>query len=327
MKAILFLVLAGVLGSTAPVEVIHLGDGREIKAPVLKETAENIFVDLGFTIVGIPKKEVVRRVPVTDEKTAEAEAAKVDETLLWRSIRRAEASVKENVERVSAGVVLVQTPSGSGSGFILNPDGYMITNDHVIQGDTRITVTLFEVENGGLRKRKFEEVRIVGMNAYADLALLKLEGENAKDLPWVPLGSGDDRVGETAFAIGNPLGMERTVSEGIISTLNRPFEGLTYLQMTVQINPGNSGGPLFNLKGEVIGVTNMKLVYAEGMSFAIPVERVKWFLRNRQAFAYDKDNPNTGYRYLVPPRKGKTPPAADEPNEADGGEVEGKQAD
>ena len=148
MKTILLLVLAGVLGPAAPVEVIHLGDGREIKAPVVKETAENIFVDLGFTILGIPKKEVVRRTPVVDEKAAADQAAKVDETLLWRGLKRAEASVKENVERVSAGVVLVQTPSGSGSGFILNPDGYMITNDHVIQGDTKITVTLFEVENG-----------------------------------------------------------------------------------------------------------------------------------------------------------------------------------
>jgi len=327
MKTILLLVLAGIIGSAAPMEVIHLGDGREIKAPVVKETAENIFVDLGFTILGIPKKEVVRRTPVEDEEAGADAAEKVDETLLWRALKRTEVSVKENVERVSAGVVLVSTPSGSGSGFILNPDGYMITNDHVIQGDTKITVTLFEEENGGLRKRKFEDVRIVGTNAYADLALLKLEGKDAKDLPWVPLGSGDDRVGETVFAIGNPLGMERTVSEGIISTLNRPFEGLTYLQMTTQINPGNSGGPLFNLNGEVIGVTNMKLLFAEGMSFAIPVERVKWFLRNRQAFAYDKDNPNTGYRYLVPPEKGKTPPATDESNDAGGEKVEGEKSD
>jgi len=327
MKTLLLLALLGVLGSTAPVEVIHLGDGREIKAPVVKETAEDLFVDLGFTIIGIPKKSIVRREAVKEGDAKPEAAGEIDETLLWRALRRTEVSVKENVERVSAGVVLVRTPSGSGSGFILNPDGYMITNDHVIQGDTKITVTLFEEENGGLRKRKFDDVRIVGTNAYADLALLKLEGDDVKDLPWVPLGSGDDRVGEIVYAIGNPLGMERTVSEGIISTLNRPFEGLTYIQMTTQINPGNSGGPLFNLKGEVIGVTNMKLLFAEGMSFAIPVERVKWFLRNRQAFAYDKDNPNTGYRYLVPPRKRKAASKGAESNETGEEKVEEKQAE
>ncbi|MEN8151045.1 MAG: trypsin-like peptidase domain-containing protein [Planctomycetota bacterium] len=318
MKALLLIAIAAALGSAAPVEVIHLGDGREIKAPVVKETAENLFVDLGFTIMPIPKKEVVRRVPVAGEEAPTEAEASVEEGRLWRSLKRSEVSVKENVTRVSDAVVLIQTPSGSGSGFIIDPSGYVITNDHVIQGDTKITVTLFEEENGGLHKNKVEDVRIVGTNAYVDLALLKLCGEDMKDLPWVPLGNGEDqRVGETAFAIGNPLGMERTVSEGIISTLNRPFDGLTYLQITTQINPGNSGGPLFNLNGEVIGVTNMGILFSDGMNFAIPVERVKWFLANRQAFAYDKDNPNTGYRYLVPPGKGKpageeTPPESKE---------------
>jgi serine protease Do len=309
----LFLVLTGVLLAGAipeqnPVEILHLGDGREIKAPIVKETAEKIYVDLGFTIIGIPKKDVVRREAVNAETAAAgSESVEVEKGGLWRAESRREASVKENVERVAAAVVHVKTPSGSGSGFLINPDGYVITNDHVIQGETQVEVTIFEKEDGGLRKRKVKDVRIVGMNGYADLALLKLEGEEMKDLPFVPLGAGEYRVGETVFAIGNPLGMERSVSEGIVSTLNRPFEGLTYLQTTTQINPGNSGGPLFNLKGEVVGVTNMGYMFSEGLNFAIPVERVKWFLRNRQAFAYDKDNPNTGYRYLVPPRKRKVP--------------------
>ena len=85
-------------------------------------------------------------------------------------------------------------------------------------------------------------------------------------------------MGETVFAIGSPLGLERTVTEGILSTKTREVGGLLYLQTTAQINPGNSGGPLFNLSGEVIGVTNMKVTSGEGLGFAIPVESVKFFL-------------------------------------------------
>jgi serine protease Do len=78
------------------------------------------------------------------------------------------------------------------------------------------------------------------------------------------------------------------------------MEGQLYLQTTAQINPGNSGGPLFNLRGEVVGVTNMILLMSEGLGFAIPVRRVKEFLDHREAFAFDADNPNSGYRYLPP---------------------------
>jgi serine protease Do len=211
-------------------------------------------------------------------------------------------SVKENVERVGSAVVLVETPSGLGSGFIVHPDGFLVTNDHVIQGDRDITVTQFVQTKAGFERVKHEKVRLVAMNAYVDLALLKIQ--DAKDLPTVPLGEMDRvTVGQPVFAIGNPLGLERSVSEGIVSTLNRPFEGLTYIQTTTQINPGNSGGPLFNLKGEVVGVTNMTVLMAEGLGFAIPVDRVKWFLKNRDAFLFDKDHPNAGYRYLPPPTK------------------------
>lgn len=79
--------------------------------------------------------------------------------------------------------------------------------------------------------------------------------------------------------------------------------GELYLQTTAQINPGNSGGPLFNLRGEVVGVTNMKLAFGEGLGFAIPVEAVRYFLRHRDAYAYDNDNPSNPYRYLEPPSR------------------------
>ena len=124
----------------------------------------------------------------------------------------------------------------------------------------------------------------------------------------LPLGDVERvKAGQPAFAIGNPLGLERTVSEGIVSTKKRSFRGILYIQTTAPINPGNSGGPLLNLRGEVIGVTNMKAsFFTEGLGFAVPVNYVKDFLRNREAFAFDKDNPNTGFRYLPPPRRAET---------------------
>jgi serine protease Do len=147
-------------------------------------------------------------------------------------------------------------------------------------------------------------VRIIAMNKFADLALLRVEDKDAPLFAWVLLGESDPlAVGERVFAIGSPLGLERTVTEGILSTKTREFQGELYLQTTAQINPGNSGGPLFNMRGEVVGVTNMKLAFGEGLGFAIPIELVKYFLNHRDAFAYDNDNPSNAYRYLDPPTR------------------------
>jgi serine protease Do len=300
MRIALFLPLLALLLGDASAEILHLGGGRSIQGEVVKETPETLFVDIGFTILAVPRKEVLRR----EQESAEAPAGEERpvESALYRTARRKEMSVKENVERVGAAVVLVSTPGGLGSGFIIHPDGYVVTNDHVVQGERDIAVTIFERTDTGFERRKHANVHIVAMNAYVDLALLKIDG--VKDLPTVPLATDDDLTsGQPVFAIGNPLGLERSVSEGIVSTLNRPFEGLTYIQTTTQINPGNSGGPLFDLKGQVVGVTNMTILMAEGLGFAIPVDRVIWFLRNRDAFLFDKDNPNTGFRYLSPPSK------------------------
>jgi serine protease Do len=305
-------------------EVLHLGTGREIRGEVVKETGDVVFVDVGYTILSVPKKDIVRReTPDTDTAAPVAGGEQVVEGCLYRMGDSRECTVRENVENVGQAVTLIQTPSGLGSGFIITPDGYVVTNDHVVQGETEIDVTLFLQKEGAIERRKIEDVEIISLNAYADLALLKIEGEKDETFPYVRLAGEDAyRVGEAVFAIGNPMGLERTVSEGILSTLNRAFDGLTYLQTTAQINPGNSGGPLFNLRGEVIGVTNMKITWGEGLSFAIPVERLKWFLENRQAFAFDKDNPNTGYRYLDPPRKAAPPSGEDatgvEPAAGDG---------
>jgi serine protease Do len=206
------------------------------------------------------------------------------------------------VNQYGVAVVQVRTPGGLGSGFILNEEGYLMTNFHVIEGETQISVEVYLQRDGQLDPRTYKQVRIVAINKFEDLALLKIEDKDAPRFKHVLLGSSDAlSVGERVFAIGSPLGLERTVTEGILSTKTREFQGALYLQTTAQINPGNSGGPLFNMSGEVVGITNMKITFGEGLGFAIPVEGVKYFLNHRDAYAYSNDNPSNPYRYLEPP--------------------------
>jgi len=211
-------------------------------------------------------------------------------------------NVRDLVNLLGEAVVQVRTPSGLGSGFIINEDGFLMTNFHVIEGETEISVEVYLQKDGELERKSYKQVRIIAINKFKDLALLRIEDKDARKFKWVSLGSADAlAVGESVFAIGSPLGLERTVTEGILSTKTRQLQGELYLQTTAQINPGNSGGPLFNLSGEVIGITNMKITFGEGLGFAIPVESVKFFLDHRDAFAYSNDNPSNPYRYLEPP--------------------------
>ena len=201
-------------------------------------------------------------------------------------------------------MVQVRTPSGLGSGFIINEEGYLITNFHVIENETQISVEVYHQKSGQLERKSYKHVKIIAINKFSDLALLKIEDQDAPSFAKVLLGDSDAlSVGERVFAIGSPLGLERTVTEGIVSTKTRPMQGELYLQTTAQINPGNSGGPLFDLRGEVVGVTNMKITFGEGLGFAIPAEAVKYFLQHRDAYAYDNDNPSNPYRYLEPPSR------------------------
>jgi serine protease Do len=212
--------------------------------------------------------------------------------------------VSELVKQIGEAVVQVRTPEGLGSGFFINADGYLITNFHVIEGETEISVEVYRQADGQLDRETFKQVKIIAINKFHDLALLHIEDKNAPKFKYVTLGNSDAlTVGDSVFAIGSPLGLERTVTSGILSTKTRELEGELYLQTSTQINPGNSGGPLFNLAGEVVGVTNMKITFGEGLGFAIPAELVRNFLDHRDAFAYSADNPNNPYRYLDPPSR------------------------
>lgn len=301
--------LGGVATGSEP-EIIDLKDGHQVLGEVVAEKPSALFVDLGFDVVRIPKDQVVGR-----RKRGEAAppasvgpivAADSDPKGFYTITPGKARPVKELVREFGEGVISIETPGGLGSGFIVNDDGYAVTNNHVIEGETKIAVVLYQNSEGGLTRRRIEDVEIVALNPFVDLALLKIPALKDLKLKPVTLGNLDDlNAGDGAFAVGNPLGLERSVSQGIISTLNRNFEGLIYLQTDTAINPGNSGGPLFNLRGEVVGVTNMGFRGTDNLGFAIPIPYVKDFLRNREAFAFDKDNPNTGYRYLDPPKRMK----------------------
>jgi serine protease Do len=164
--------------------------------------------------------------------------------------------------------------SSMGSGFFISDDGYILTNNHVVDGATDIMVRLID-------RREFD-AQVIGVDPLSDLALLKIK---AKNLPFLVLADSDNtRVGEWVLAIGSPFGLDYSVSAGIVSAIGRSIPSnqqqtyVPFIQTDVAINPGNSGGPLFNLAGEVVGINSQ--IYTNsggsiGLSFAIPANLAK----------------------------------------------------
>ena len=159
-----------------------------------------------------------------------------------------------------------EVPRGVGSGFIISPDGYVLTNAHVVEGADEVYVTLTD-------KREYK-AKIIGVDKRTDVALVKIEGSN---LPRLTFGDSNKlRVGEWVIAIGSPFGLDNTVTAGIISAKARDTgDYLPLIQTDVAVNPGNSGGPLINMRGEVIGINSQ--IYSRsggymGISFAVPID-------------------------------------------------------
>ncbi len=165
---------------------------------------------------------------------------------------------------------VIREEQGLGSGVLYDSEGYILTNNHVIEGAVNIDVILPD-------GREFKDVKVIGVDFYTDLAVLKIEGY---DLPVIEIGNSDKiRTGQLAIAIGNPYGLDYTVTSGIISALDRPLtidqergvilKGL--IQTDAPINPGNSGGPLLNSAGQVIGINTAILGEAQSIGFSIPI--------------------------------------------------------
>jgi len=187
------------------------------------------------------------------------------------------ATVKSRVERESASGRRRVVAEGLGTAFVYDPDGLLLTNNHVIEDASEVEVSFFDGRE--------LEAKVVGRDKHTDVAVLRV---NERGLPALPLGDSDViEVGDWVVAIGNPFGLSHTVSAGILSAKGRtkddvkgldPSGYFNFLQTDASINPGNSGGPLLNLRGEVVGINAAVRANANGIGFAIPINMVKQLL-------------------------------------------------
>ncbi|MFN0058806.1 MAG: trypsin-like peptidase domain-containing protein [Planctomycetota bacterium] len=314
-------------------EVLQLEGGRSITGEVIKENDKDLFVDLGYSVVPVPRRSVLSRSPLKRAGDASQihtcgahpdvvhqgpgtcptcqvaliplnEASEPVAERLYRIGGAEPVAVNEAVKKLGGGVVKVRCAGGQGSGFIIDKRGHVVTNFHVVENERDVEIDLYMDSDTGLQKKRVKDVEIVALNEFLDLALLRIPNAESLDLKPISLADRNSiKVGESVYAIGAPLGMERTVTEGIISDPYRSFEGNCYIQTDVAINPGNSGGPLFNSRGEIIGVTNMGFRGMEGLNFAIPIDAVTAFIDRRSSFLFDESRPNSGVHYFSPPRK------------------------
>ncbi len=184
------------------------------------------------------------------------------------------------VEKVGPAVVSVkgrgrreegEERGGSGSGVLISPDGYVVTNSHVVGGRKKLTGITAEGDR--------LDAEVVGDDPATDLALIKVA---AGELPFAALGSGKPRVGQLVVAVGNPFGLQSTVSTGVVSALGRSLRGRDgrlieeVVQHTAPLNPGNSGGPLVDARGSVVGINTAVIAWSQGVGFAVPVTTARW---------------------------------------------------
>lgn len=181
------------------------------------------------------------------------------------------------VEGLGPAVICVEGPrgetrGGQGSGVLLTPDGYALTNSHVANGRRQLTA----VTEDGDRL----DAELVGDDPHSDLALVRLA---ARELPFAELGDSDAlRVGQLVIAMGNPLGFRSTVSTGVVSATGRAMRGIggrlieNIVQHTAPLNPGNSGGPLVDTRGRVVGINTAIIAMAQGLGFAVPANTARW---------------------------------------------------
>lgn len=205
-------------------------------------------------------------------------------TFCWAAQTGTDKNISEIVSTCGPAVVYLETRDtrgsflGQGSGFIVDASGIIVTNFHVIQGASGVEVKL---EDGEV----FDSIGVIDFDARRDIAIIKIKRTK---LPTLKLGDSDKvKQGQRVIAIGNPLGLERTVSEGLVSAL-RVIEGTRYMQISVPISPGSSGGPLLNLNGEVIGITTAGIVDegAQNLNFAVPSNYIEPLLAHEVKYTF-----------------------------------------
>ncbi|MFC1601253.1 S1C family serine protease [Candidatus Sumerlaeota bacterium] len=316
------LITAGATAAEAPpaagdeqanktVRRVLLKDGQVIEGRILKENDEAVFVDLSFSVLRLPRAEIDRLEdqPSADAQASTAAPALAADALPYQRVAAPSRSLgrQQLVDLVKQAVVIVSNAKGSGSGFFIDNQGHIITNYHVTRGSKYQKVTILRSQNGEVQRKRISEVETKAYSPLLDIALLQVKAEDLEGLDIKPLPIYDGpglNEGEPVYAVGNPgVGMrilDHSITKGIISSPDRNFGDVLYVQTTAQINPGNSGGPLVNTRGEVIGLVTLKASFQEGIAFALPPHYLHHFLRHERSFAYGKNNPNSGYRYLKP---------------------------
>jgi serine protease Do len=287
------------------VTVVLIG-GAKVTGELLRENDEGVIIDLGHDAITLPKKRVL---DIQRSEDASATPETERDQGIFRTGKLEPAPVPDLVKRLGDSVVLVKTSSGQGSGFLISSAGHVITNYHVVEGETRIVVTLFREGANGFERQDLKQVKLLALQPLRDIALLQLdlsELEGPLPKPVVINDEHDLNVGDLIFAIGNPLGLERSVTQGIVSSTTRTMGHLRLIQTDASINPGNSGGPLFNARGEVVGIVCAGATSFDGLAFGIPANELVDFLMHRDSFAYDPAQPQNGITYHAPPnRKGQ----------------------
>lgn len=291
--------------SAAERVTVRLAGGAEVTAMLLRKSDENLVLDLGKEIVVIESSRVL---DIRDEQDESVSASPDGE--IYSLGRLKAAPVPVLVKRFGDAVVTVKTPLGLGSGFVISDQGHIITNYHVVEETVAIQVTVFQPTPQGYEKKQLKDVRVLAVNPLRDLALLQLDKDEIEGLQIghvIIAEEPDLRVGDLVFAIGNPLGLERSVTQGIVSSTTRTTGHLRFIQTDASINPGNSGGPLFNHRGEVVGVVCAGYAFFNGLSLGIPASDLIGFLKHRAAYLFDSTQPQNGVKYLEPPfRKPET---------------------
>jgi hypothetical protein len=197
----------------------------------------------------------------------------------------------EIADRAKPSVVVIKTASGLGTGFVVSRDGKIATNLHVIGSAQEATVVLAD-------KREFKDVEVMAVDDQHDLIVLRI---GAKNLIPLPLGdSAKVKAGERVVAIGNPLGLDYTISDGLVSAVREVTPQLTVLQISAPISPGSSGGPLFNERGEVIGISTLIVTQGQNLNFGMPVNQLKPMLLSDKGQPLASTKPAGGPRRQVP---------------------------
>ena len=283
----------------APLSLIETKDGARLEVRGVQKQGETLNFEVAGQKVSLPMSSVSRFVSLDQAP---------DKFRLFHDAdpKTETRPSKDLMDLHGAAVVTVKTSAGLGSGFFIHEDGYLLTNAHVIEGENpeALTVCQFVKTADGVQEKAFTKVRIVAVAGRYDLALLKVE--DSGKFPFVDIADSTVlKQGDAVFTIGSPLGLTRSISEGVVAQPQRYVEQGNniygfYIQMTAAISPGNSGGPLFNMKGQILGMNSMGASQGQNIGLAIPSDWIKTFLRNREAFAFDPTNPANGVRYLKP---------------------------